>query len=160
MRAIQRFEVSLKAFIVRDGRALFVREADSGYWELPGGRIDVGEEWEPHLTILAREMREELGPGVSVELGAEAVTWTRQRPTDGAFLFLLARVGRIAADVELAAAGLAVTRGARVVLDRGGESVDEFGLDAELDDQGQEMGWHGVQSDCSQRGNHSESHGT
>ena len=97
MRAIQRFEVSLKAFIVRDGRALFVREADSGYWELPGGRIDVGEEWEPHLAILAREMREELGPGVSVELGAEAVTWTRQRPTDGAFLFLLARVGRIAA---------------------------------------------------------------
>jgi len=93
MRAIQVFEVSLKAFIVRDGRALFVREADSGYWELPGGRIDVGEEWEPHATILAREMREELGDGFSVRFGQEAVTWTRQRPTDGAFLFLLARLG-------------------------------------------------------------------
>lgn len=93
MRSIQVFEVSLKAFIVRDGRALFVREADSGYWELPGGRIDVGEEWEPHAAILAREMREELGDGFSVRFGEEAVTWTRQRPSDGAFLFLLARLG-------------------------------------------------------------------
>jgi 8-oxo-dGTP pyrophosphatase MutT (NUDIX family) len=97
MRAIQTFEVSLKAFIVRDGLALFVREADSGYWELPGGRIDVGEEWQPHAGILAREMREELGPGVKIRFGPEAVTWTRQRPTDGAFLFLLARIGRIEA---------------------------------------------------------------
>jgi len=97
MRAIQVFEVSLKAFIVRDGRALFVREADSGYWELPGGRIDVGEEWEPHATILAREMSEELGDGFSVRFGQEAVTWTRQRPTDGAFLFLLARLGHAVA---------------------------------------------------------------
>jgi 8-oxo-dGTP pyrophosphatase MutT (NUDIX family) len=97
MRAIQVFEVSLKAFIVREGRALFVREADSGYWELPGGRIDVGEEWQPHAAILAREMREELGAGFSVRFGDEAVTWTRQRPTDGAFLFLLARLGHAVA---------------------------------------------------------------
>jgi len=93
MRAIQVFEVSLKAFIVRHGLALFVREADSGYWELPGGRIDVGEEWEPHSAILAREMREELGNGFAVRFEDVAVTWTRQRPSDGAFLFLLARPG-------------------------------------------------------------------
>ena len=96
-RAIQRFEVSLKAFIVRDGRALFVREADSGYWELPGGRIDVGEEWEAQTAVLAREMTEELGASFSVAFGAEAVSWVRQRPTDGVFLFLLARIGRAGA---------------------------------------------------------------
>lgn len=94
IRAIQRFEVSLKAFIVRDGRALFVREADTGYWELPGGRIDVGEEWEPHEAVLAREMREELGQSLVLEFGPEVVSWTRQRPTDGAFLFLVARLAR------------------------------------------------------------------
>lgn len=93
MRAIQVFEVSLKAFILRGEQALFVREADSGFWELPGGRIDVGEEWEPHAAILARELREELGDGFSVRLHDEAVTWTRQRVTDGAFLFLVARLG-------------------------------------------------------------------
>lgn len=93
-RQIQRFEVSLKAFIVDSGRALFVREADTGFWELPGGRIDVGEEWQAHASVLAREIREELGADLQVSLGTEAVTWTRQRPSDGVFQFIVARVGR------------------------------------------------------------------
>jgi len=91
-RAIQRYEVSLKAFIVRDGRALFVREADTGWWELPGGRIDVGEEWLPHSEVLAREIREELGDGFRLTVHAPAVTWTRQRPSDGVFQFIVARL--------------------------------------------------------------------
>ena len=94
MRTIQTFEVSLKAFIVRGGTALFVREADTGYWELPGGRIDAGEEWDAHANVLAREMREELGAGFAVTFGAAAVTWTRQRPTDGVYQFIVARVGQ------------------------------------------------------------------
>jgi 8-oxo-dGTP pyrophosphatase MutT (NUDIX family) len=95
-RAIQRFEVSLKAFVVRDdGRALFVCESDTGYWELPGGRIDVGEEWIGHKAILAREITEELGPGLSISVSEEAVTWTRQRPTDHVFQFIVGRVCRL-----------------------------------------------------------------
>lgn len=96
-RAIQRFEVSLKAFIVRNGHALLVREADTGYWELPGGRIDVGEEWEPHSATLAREIAEELGSDLRIRAGAEAVSWIRRRPTDGAFLFILARLAELEA---------------------------------------------------------------
>jgi 8-oxo-dGTP diphosphatase len=96
VRSIQRFEVSMKGFIEHEGRALFVRESDTGYWELPGGRIDVGEEWLAHHDVLAREIREELGPEFRVEFGTEAATWTRQRPTDGVFLFILARFGRYA----------------------------------------------------------------
>jgi 8-oxo-dGTP pyrophosphatase MutT (NUDIX family) len=95
VREIQRFEVSLKAFLVRDGRALFLREADSGFWELPGGRIDAGEEWEPHSAVLAREIREELGRSIVVRFDDRAVTWTRQREADGFFLFLIARRGSI-----------------------------------------------------------------
>ncbi len=91
-RAIQTFEVSLKAFIVRDGRALLVREADSGFWELPGGRIDVGEEWDGHDRILAREIAEELGAAFRVEATDVAVTWTRRRPSDGVFQFIVGRV--------------------------------------------------------------------
>ena len=93
-RAIQTFEVSLKAFIVRDGRALLVREANSGFWELPGGRIDVGEEWEAHDRILAREIAEELGPAFRVDMSDLAVTWTRRRPSDGVFQFIVGRICR------------------------------------------------------------------
>lgn len=95
-RAIQRFEVSLKAFIVRDdGRALFVRESETKYWELPGGRIDVGEERLEHGRILAREIAEELGTSFRVSVGDAAVTWTRQRPTDGVFQFIVGRLCRL-----------------------------------------------------------------
>lgn len=95
-RAIQRFEVSLKAFIVRDdGRALFVRESDTHYWEIPGGRIDVGEEWLEHRSILAREIAEELGEALVVAVEDAAVTWTRQRPTDGVFQFIVGRICRL-----------------------------------------------------------------
>lgn len=93
-RTIQRFEVSLKAFIMRDTRVLLVREADTGYWELPGGRIDVGEEWEPHDAILAREIAEELGAAFQIDIGTKTVTWTRRRPSDGVFQFIVARACR------------------------------------------------------------------
>ncbi len=93
-RTIQTFEVSLKAFIVRDGKALLVQEADTGFWELPGGRIDVGEERLAHDLILAREMREEIGAGVEISVTDQAVSWVRQRPTDGMHQFLMVRLCR------------------------------------------------------------------
>lgn len=94
-RAIQSFEVSLKAFIVRAGRALLVRESDTGYWELPGGRIDVGEEWLPHAGVLAREIAEELGPDLNLDISAAAVTWVRRRPTDGVYQLIIGRPCRL-----------------------------------------------------------------
>jgi 8-oxo-dGTP pyrophosphatase MutT (NUDIX family) len=59
-----------KAFIVSDRRLLLVRKAPSdpnhpGRWEVPGGRMEFGEEVDDHLK---REVREEVGlnilPGV------------------------------------------------------------------------------------------------
>ncbi len=90
-RAIQTFEVSLKAFIVRDKRVLLLQEADTGYWELPGGRIDVGEERLAHADILRREIAEELGAAFVVDPRTGVVTWVRQRPTDQVFQLLVAR---------------------------------------------------------------------
>lgn len=94
MRAIQRFEVSLKAFVVRERRVLLLQEADTGYWELPGGRIDVGEERIPHRDVLGRELAEELGPDFKVDIGDQSATWVRQRPTDAVFQFICGRVCR------------------------------------------------------------------
>jgi 8-oxo-dGTP diphosphatase len=54
--------VVVRAFVVRAGRVLLVRRAlwDSlpGHWELPGGKVDAGEQ--PALA-LTRELREETG---------------------------------------------------------------------------------------------------
>jgi len=85
----QRFEVAVKAFVLRGRELLLVREADSGEWELPGGRIEVGEERLPHREVLARELREELGEGAEVEIGGPVVTWVRKKPNGGGFAFLV-----------------------------------------------------------------------
>lgn len=77
-KPIQLFHVAVKAFIVRDGRLLMVREAfGPRLWELPGGRIDVGEESAPHEQVLARELREELGPHFECDIAQPFVTWAR-----------------------------------------------------------------------------------
>lgn len=92
VRAVEIFEVSLKAFIRRDDRVLMVREADTGFWELPGGRIDRGEAWEPFDAILARELAEELGPDFTVRPSGQWLPLMRQRPTDAQHILLLVRV--------------------------------------------------------------------
>lgn len=51
--------------VVRDGlgRVLLVRRADDGYWELPGGRVEVGES---ASEAVIREVAEEAGVAIKV----------------------------------------------------------------------------------------------
>lgn len=58
------------ALISRDSKLLLARRADSGQWELPGGKQKSGESLE---QCLAREIKEELGVAVAVgeKLGLE-----------------------------------------------------------------------------------------
>jgi len=75
-RELQQFQVALKAFVVRGERLLMVREADGAkLWELPGGRIEVGED--RLLDVLSRELAEELGAGFAVDVIGPAAGWIR-----------------------------------------------------------------------------------
>jgi len=51
------YHVSAKGLILMDGKALLLRKPN-GYWDLPGGRLDAGEE--PQEAMI-REIREEAG---------------------------------------------------------------------------------------------------
>ena len=55
--------ISCKGIVFEDGR-VWLRQNERGEWELPGGKLDPGEQ--PAETV-AREMHEELG--VIVEVG-------------------------------------------------------------------------------------------
>lgn len=52
-----RFPVSVKGVVVRDGRVILLRN-ERDEWELPGGKLEVGEDPE---ACVAREIEEELG---------------------------------------------------------------------------------------------------
>jgi 8-oxo-dGTP diphosphatase len=63
--------IATKALIVQDGKLLLLREAATygdgtqrGRYQLPGGRVEIGE---PFETALKREIMEE--SGLSVEIG-------------------------------------------------------------------------------------------
>ncbi|MDX9893695.1 MAG: NUDIX domain-containing protein [Patescibacteria group bacterium] len=57
-KAFQTFTISQVAILIRNNKCLILEFADNpGYWGLPGGRIDQGEEWE---TAFRRELKEEL----------------------------------------------------------------------------------------------------
>lgn len=64
MKEFQKFHVSQKAMLMKDGRCLIVRLfEEEGHiaslkWDFPGGRIDAGEEGE---AAFLREMEEETG---------------------------------------------------------------------------------------------------
>lgn len=64
------------AAIWQEGRLLLARRADSGLWELPGGKRRPGEDL---AACLAREIAEELG--VSVQVGPR-LGLVRQRDQD------------------------------------------------------------------------------
>ena len=55
--------ISCKGIVVEGGK-VWLRRNERGEWELPGGKLDLGEQ---PIETVAREMREELG--VNVEVG-------------------------------------------------------------------------------------------
>jgi 8-oxo-dGTP pyrophosphatase MutT (NUDIX family) len=90
MKTIATFEVGLKAFLVRHGRLLLVRERVAPQlWELPGGRFDAGEETTSTSVILARELGEELGNSLRWELVGLRDAWVRPAPERSTHVFLL-----------------------------------------------------------------------
>src|SRR5438552_16784489 len=93
MRALQQFQVAVKGLILKDGRLLMVREAAGDRpWELPGGRVEVGEEALPPVDVLRRELSEELGPSFQYEIDRPVLAWTRppDPPRRALSVFLLA----------------------------------------------------------------------
>lgn len=66
--------IGVKGVIVNDdGNVLITQEPtyffDGGKWELPGGKINNGEEKVPLEEILQREIREELGEKFQIQVG-------------------------------------------------------------------------------------------
>jgi len=64
MKKVDKQWIAAKSFIVKDGEVLVLREAPTkgstkvGYYQVPGGRVELGE---PFFDGLKREVKEETG---------------------------------------------------------------------------------------------------
>lgn len=83
------FQVGLKILLRKGSKVLFLRD-DKGI-DLPGGRIDNVEYRTPLEKIIAREIREELGPKVKYVLGKPLFHFRRERfdKSNAPFVFLV-----------------------------------------------------------------------
>ena len=91
--------VSQKAVVFDSrGMVLMLRDAESGDWEFPGGRIDRGER---PLEALHREMREETA--LTVDVGSPVFTATKRRRQKRAkfFVYYLGSVSEPTPEVTL-----------------------------------------------------------
>lgn len=71
--AKQSYQVTIKGLCTDDqGRILLVKE-ETGYWDLPGGRMEHGEDFH---TTLARECREETGIACRILDAVPHLAWT------------------------------------------------------------------------------------
>ena len=87
-------KVSVKGLLVRNGRILMVRAANETRWDLPGGRVHIGESTH---DAFEREIKEELGVGVVPgELFHSCQTVHSQDKTNHLFLtFRVVAVARL-----------------------------------------------------------------
>jgi len=88
------FRLAVKAFCVQDGKLLIVQRAKGSthqpnMWELPGGRLDIGEN---PFDGLPREVKEETGFDVIVQAPLSVRHFTRQ---DGQTITLIVFVCEI-----------------------------------------------------------------
>ena len=99
----QLFEVALKAFITqRDGRLLLVQTDTSVPWELPGGRISAGEEYGDLTVILRREIEEEIGRSIQLNIGNPVAAWvTKNRKTGGPIFLVGYHCDFVSGEIEL-----------------------------------------------------------
>ncbi|OGF76787.1 hypothetical protein A3H65_03535 [Candidatus Giovannonibacteria bacterium RIFCSPLOWO2_02_FULL_45_14] len=82
------YQVSLKLYLRKGNKALFLKLSDNDFWDLPGGRIDNVETKTPLKKILDREVKEELGTKVKYKLGKPLFQFRREVRRRGIYNFL------------------------------------------------------------------------
>lgn len=76
------YQVATKA-LIHDGDKLLVLVTPDGYLDFPGGRVDESERDIPWTDALRREIAEEIGDAVQVEVGQTLFVSKRRYHRDG-----------------------------------------------------------------------------
>lgn len=77
------FQITQKLFL-RDGNLLLVlRDRKSGHGDLPGGRMNEDEFFQDWTESISREISEELGPNIKIEVKPNPIFVYKHRVNEG-----------------------------------------------------------------------------
>lgn len=93
--ALRNFRIGVSALIFEDGRVLLARRRDIGWWNLPGGGMEIGETVE---QALRREVLEETG--LVVEIGQLVGVYSKPQKREVVLAFRCQRVGGTLTETE------------------------------------------------------------
>lgn len=77
------WQLATKALIYNDKGQVLTLTTPDGYLDFPGGRVDESERATPWTECLQREVAEELGDDIKIEIGDIAFVTKRQYSRDG-----------------------------------------------------------------------------
>ncbi|TGM44744.1 NUDIX domain-containing protein [Leptospira levettii] len=79
------FQISQKLFL-RDGNSLLVlRDQKSGHGDLPGGRMNEDEFFEDWMESVYREINEELGESIKIDVNPKPIFVHKHKVNEGNF---------------------------------------------------------------------------
>ncbi len=91
---MKKFNFAQKAFIVHENKILLVKKSEQdpshpNEWEVPGGRIEFGENLEDHIK---REVKEEVGLDIILGVPFSMWTWIMHRGEDDIQVIAVGRI--------------------------------------------------------------------
>lgn len=96
------YQVGLKILLRNGTEVLILRDAQTGYIDLPGGRINILEKDTPIAEILQREIQEELGKSMKYSLGKPVFQFRRFIPGRDVGIFITVYEGSyVSGDIVL-----------------------------------------------------------
>ena len=99
-----KFFVSLKLLLKKGSKILVLKEADTEFFDIPGGRIDENEIKAPIQKILKREIQEELGSDIKYKVFnlEPAVIYRRfKKPGNGRAFILVFEAKYLSGNIKL-----------------------------------------------------------
>ena len=77
MKKYATFNVSFKLILRKGNKILFLTESETGFLDLPGGRVEENETKLPFEDLFKREIREELGGNVKYKILGPVIQYRR-----------------------------------------------------------------------------------
>ena len=101
MKKYANFIASFKLAVKREGKILILTESNTGFVDLPGGRVEEHEQGMPIKNLFEREIKEELGDNFRYKVLGPVFQYYRQDKLKNYVLYTVYEAEYVSGDITL-----------------------------------------------------------